>query len=115
MLAVICLQQTGCRPPDTPYPASIQSIRPTERIHGVKEAARRNDRDAIPLLVDRLEDDDDAVRMYAILALEKLTGSRMGYEYYAPEPQRWRAVQAWKRHLREETPSTAPADQGAGW
>lgn len=54
------------------------------------------------MLVARLEDEDDAVRFFAILALDRMTGTRLGYSYHAPEDQRLRAVQAWRRYLAQQ-------------
>ena len=73
----------------------------TERASAIKHAAEIQDSSVINILVDRLEDEDEAVRLFAILALEKLTGHRQGYEYHAPESDRWRAVQRWRRYLAE--------------
>lgn len=96
------LMSAGCGPGRTPYPQAFQSDRPQERAAAAKRAAELGDREAIGLLVDRLEDPDEAVRFYAILALEKLTGTRRGYDYRAAERDRWRAVQEWRRHLATE-------------
>lgn len=74
---------------------------PGHRIRAVVEAAETGRTDLLPRLVDRLEDEDSAVRFYAILALEKLTGSRLGYSYTAPRAERRKAVQAWREHLAE--------------
>jgi hypothetical protein len=54
------------------------------------------------MLVARLDDDDDAVRFFAILALERMTGTRMGYSYHTRADQRLRAVQTWRRYLQQE-------------
>lgn len=94
----------GCAMRPTPYPLSFNSSRPEERSAAAKHAARIGDRDVIGLLVDRLEDEDAAVRFYAILALEKLTGTRRGYAYYHPESQRYRAVQSWRRYVARGMP-----------
>ena len=99
----------GCGPPRTPYPQAFTSQRPEERVDAVKHAAQAHDRAAIPRLVDRLEDEDEAVRFYAILALQRLTGTRMGYDYRAPEPKRHRAVQQWRRFLAESGAAKKPA------
>ncbi|GMV98585.1 MAG: HEAT repeat domain-containing protein [Phycisphaerae bacterium] len=106
---IAVLLSVGCGPPRTPYPAALLSERPEERVAAIKHAARVGDQSAVPLLVDRLEDDDEAVRFYAILALEKLTGTRRGYDYGGPETQRWRAVEQWRRYLRERTGAGPPA------
>ncbi len=99
---------TGCASPKTPYPESFNSFRAEERILAARRAAEIQDRHAIPLLVDRLEDDDAAVRMFSILALEKLTGTRLGYEYRDGAPERTRAVERWRRYVAEEA-ATRPA------
>jgi HEAT repeat protein len=90
----------GCGPPRTPYPKALVSERPEERARAVKRAGESNDRSAVPALVERLLDDDEAVRFYAILALERLTGTRLGYDYRAPEQQRQRAVERWRRYVQ---------------
>ena len=59
----------GCGPPRLPYPEALQSERPDQRIQAIKQAAERQDHAVIGILVDRLEDEDEAVRFYAILAL----------------------------------------------
>ena len=63
------------------------------------QAGERSDRSAVPALVDRLEDEDEAVRFYAILALERLTGTRLGYDYGAPEMERRAGVDRWRRSV----------------
>lgn len=98
---LVLVSVVGCGPPRLPYPESLQSERPEERVAAIKQAAERQDRSVVGILVDRLEDDDEAVRFYAILALEKLTGTRMGYDYHGPEGERWRAVKRWRRWLAQ--------------
>ena len=100
----------GCARPHTPYPESFNSFLPEERILAAKHAAEIHDREAIPLLVDRLEDDDPAVRLFTILALEKITGTRLGYDYAGDELERARAAQRWRRYVAEQAASRpAPA------
>jgi hypothetical protein len=102
----------GCARPHTPYPQSFNSFLPEERILAARHAAELHDRGAIPLLVDRLEDDDPAVRLFTILALEKLTGTRLGYDYRSDDLQRARAAQRWRRYVADlaaSQPATAPA------
>ena len=102
----------GCGPHRTPYPESLNSQRPEERILAAKHAAQIGDRDVIGILVDRLEDDDEAVRMFAILALEKLTGTRHGYDYSDDQMNRGRAVQRWRRYVSEQSASSNPVAGG---
>lgn len=95
----------GCAQPHTPYPESFNSFLSEERILAARHAAEIQDRGVIPLLVDRLEDDDPAVRLFTILALEKLTGTRLGYDYRSDDLQRARAAQRWRRYLAEQAAS----------
>lgn len=101
----------GCAE-QTPYPAALNSLRPDERARAAIHAAEIGDRDVIGILVDRLEDPDEGVRFYAILALEKLTGTRMGYDYRVSSNQRRRAVQEWRRYLTEQTNAAASRPAG---
>jgi hypothetical protein len=103
--AGMMMMLAGCARPHTPYPESFNSFLPEDRILAAKHAADIHDRDAIPLLVDRLEDDDPAVRLFSILALEKLTGTRLGYDYGSDDLQRARAAQRWRRYLAEQAAS----------
>jgi len=125
LLAPCGLYFLGCQSP-TPSPASIQSADPDERIRAIRTAADARDASAVPLIVDRLEDEDSAVRFFAILALDRITGQRFGYDYGAPAVQRAAAVQRWReyvqdprraagndaRGLREARNASAHADSG---
>lgn len=73
---------------------------PLERAMGAKAAGESNDRGAVPALVDRLDDEDAAVRMYSILALERITGTRLGYDYAARREQRLAAIRQWRYAIR---------------
>ena len=108
----LALFATGCGPTRTPYPEALQSERPDERIRAIKQAVQLRDESVLGILVDRLEDSDEAVRFYAILALEKLTGTRMGYEYHAPEPLRGRAVQRWRAYLARSGAGDSARQEG---
>jgi hypothetical protein len=112
MSAAWLLLAAGCGPPRTPYPAALNSERPDERVWAIRHAAQTRDFSVLSLLVDRLEDEDEVVRLFAILALEKLTGTRLGYEYQAPEAQRWRAVESWRRHLARSGSAARRATEG---
>src|SRR5882672_4351869 len=80
-----------------PFRARIGSDDVNERILAIKQAGEQKDRAAVPLLVDRLEDEDDAVRLFAIVALEKITGERFGYDYGQSAVLRTEAVEKWRR------------------
>ena len=104
---------TGCAA--SGYRESIQAPYSNDRILAIREAGERRDRLAIPLLVDRVEDEDSAVRFYAILALERITGDRLGYRYEDSASERQEAVDRWRRYAvnRDEksVESHPPASQ----
>jgi hypothetical protein len=81
---------------------SLNSPDPQARIAAAVQAGESGDQEAVPLLVDLLEDEDGAVRLYAILALEKITGTRRGYDYAAPALRRAVAVRGWREWVAEE-------------
>jgi len=83
---------TGC---GGPQQTGFNAPEPGAKLAAIIEAGRKKDRSAIPHLIEQLESDDQAVRMYAILALERITGTRKGYVYYAPPAERRRAVRRW--------------------
>jgi HEAT repeat protein len=100
----VLLAAVGCARPPFEYPAALNSERPDQRVAAICHACDIRDESVIPILVDRLEDEDEGVRFYAILALERLTGTRLGYEYHASEVERMRSVQRWRQ--RVANPST---------
>ena len=74
------------------------------------EAGNTHDRKALPLLVERLGDSDSDVRFFAILALEKITSQRLGYESYDSEPLREAAIARWRQYLLTgKVPQSQPA------
>lgn len=92
--------------------ARLQSDSPAERVQAMVDAVNANDQSAVPLIVENLGSSEADVRMFAATALVKLTGQTMGYECYAPDPQRQQAIERWRQWLkngRKALPSTAPA------
>ncbi len=69
----------------------------------------------VPYLVDRLSDTEEDVRFYAFLALRRITGETMGYEYFSPPQKRAEAIQRWRAWLSAgrpaEMPTSFPATQ----
>ncbi len=111
LLLGLAVSNSGCGPRS--YRADIQSESVHERILGVRAAAEAKDAESVPLLVDRLEDEDDAVRFFSILALEKITGQRFGYNYASTAQQRAKAVEKWRAFVREEGARTRTPAEGA--
>lgn len=81
--------------------ADLSSRYPVDRARAIVHLADNGDIEAVHRLVDLLDDDDVAVRMYAILALERLCGETFGYDYYAPREARKAAIERWREALRQ--------------
>lgn len=114
----VCLA-SGCGPAGGPLGlAQLESPDPATRIraivHLTHEASRASSslfgrpqqfarthqaRTVEAALVDRLEDEDEAVRMFAIAGLDRLTGERFGYVAYIGPQRRQPAVERWREYL----------------
>lgn len=111
--AAVVTTAPACRT-EGPRPTNpIQSRFTAERIAAARSAALRGETHRVAHLVDRLEDEDPAVRFASLLALERLTGQRMGYHYGDPPERRAEAVARWRRYVAESVvPETRTALPG---
>lgn len=116
-MALTALLLCGCRATQpSSFPASLNSPRAEERVRAAKQAVNypyESPADrfaAIELLVGRLDDEDEAVRFFAILALEKMTGTRLGYKYHDSVCERLRAIDSWWRYLAEQVKAASKGD-----
>jgi len=91
---------------------SLSSSDPAARTEAIIRAAEARDTSAIPLLIDRLEDDDSAVRAIAIIGLRKLTGQDFDYRAYDPLYLRMEAVGRWRKWLKEHGPAEVKGEAG---
>ena len=80
-------------------PLVVTDPDPSVKIPAYKKAVRKHDKAAVRQLVADLDNDDPAVRMYAIHALHEMTGETFGYRFYHDEQQRRPAVQKWRQWL----------------
>jgi HEAT repeat protein len=106
----ILLIAGACGPDASRLRSQLESRTAAERIQAIVRLGSLGDRESVPALVERLEDEDSAVRFYAIQALERLTGERRGYHYWEPVDRRRAAVLRWRAYLREraaDSPQTA--------
>lgn len=71
----------------------------TVRIQAIKWAGENKVAAAVPLLVDRLLDQDPSARLYAILALRSITGEQHGYNYGAGLAERYDATNRWRQAI----------------
>jgi hypothetical protein len=95
----------GCTAP-RPSP-NIADADPTVKIAGIRQAVARKDRAALPALVEQLDSDDPAVRLFAMGALERFAGERFGYEYYFDEEQRKPSLARWREWLKRQMEAPA--------
>lgn len=111
---IVVLALSGCAPSGSSLEGELQGGDPAVRVRAIIRAAERSDQAALPYLVDRLTDSDRSVRMYAILALKKLTGQTLGYCHYAPARERAEVAQRWRDWLgRNRGAATRPATGNA--
>lgn len=114
--AIAAIAPLGCRPARSEPSVydRLQSDNPSVRIEAITQAGRQSDRRAVPLLVDRLADDDADVRLFAQLALEKITGQTFGYRYFELPAERSAAVERWRAWLTEQVESPTAMRAGGG-
>lgn len=75
--------------------ASFEDPDPSTQLAALNQAIEANDRSKIPDMIELLDSDDPAVRMFAILGLERMTGQTLGYDFAAPEAERDAATERW--------------------
>ena len=104
----------------TPRPEKdVRNPDPAGKIPAYKEAVREKDRSAARQMVKDLDSDDPAIRMFAIVALRRLTGGdQLGYQYFDDHHQRRPAIKRWERWLagerNEQRQQEQPQDATAG-
>ena len=92
----------GCNPAGDSLYRMFQHDDPAVRMRAAIRSGQAKDPNAVGYLVDRLTDSEPEVRFFSILALEKITGTRLGYEYYAGPAARAEAVQRWRDRLKAD-------------
>lgn len=110
---LVAVAAAGCAPEKPSLYTRLQDENPAVRLQAVHEAGNAKDVKAVPYLVDRLTDSDADVRMFAILALERITGQTHGYKYFAAPRERKDAADRWRKWLDEEYPTQMAGRKGA--
>lgn len=85
----------GCTPAPRADAGSFESENPAAKLYAIQHAGDQHRTEDIPQLIAALDSDDPAVRLFAIEALERITGERLGYVPYAPPHERRAAVDRW--------------------
>jgi hypothetical protein len=99
-LVVLAGFLAGCEEPRD-IGKDFQNEDPKIRISAIRRAGREKIESSMPYLVDRLSDDEDEVRMFAILALKEITGMSHGYRYYHEVTLRNEAIEKWRKWLAD--------------
>lgn len=81
--------------------------------YGIKYTGAQAPPEVLAYLVERLDHDDPAVRMMAVIALEKITNMRNGYDPYANRNQRQESIRRWVQVIqaRDTAPSMSPTNK----
>lgn len=91
----------GCGQKGKNVAVRLQQKESLDRIREIRRIDAAGDESAMPLLVQRLDDEDSAVRFAAIMTLERMTGDRFGYQYGASAMDRSDAVGRWRAFVEE--------------
>ncbi|MCF7957929.1 MAG: HEAT repeat domain-containing protein [Phycisphaerae bacterium] len=99
---MIFLVVAGCRAQlQEPTMAHFDSPTPMYRVMAAKWAGDHSVFQAIPKLVNLLEDEDRSVRLYAIAALKQITGTDQGYTLRGGAFQRAEAIARWNEYITD--------------
>lgn len=99
ILAGLWTTLAACAPRST---ASFDAPDPNARLKAIVAAAEEGDRRAIPRLIEQLDADDPAIRLFSIRALERLTGETHGFDHAGPYWERREAIGRWREWYRSE-------------
>jgi HEAT repeat protein len=103
----------SCAPAATE--GGFDAANPAAKLYAIQRAGLREDRSKIPQLIEQLDSDDPAVRLFAIEALERMTGERRGYKPYDPPHRRAEAVDRWvQAHRPADPPDSADGSDPDG-
>ena len=94
-LSILAAALAGCRDSGR----GLVDEDPAFKVPAIKEAVHDKERKAVPQLVTDLNDDDSAVRFFAIEGLRRLTGQTFDYHYYDDAPARAPAIDRWRAWL----------------
>ena len=103
----------GCSPKQAPARADFWATDTAGRVPALVDAAGQNDDATLAELVHALSDEDPAVRLFAIQALNQRTGQTLGYRYYDSAERRRDATRQWHAWLSRQDDPNAPATADA--
>ena len=98
--AACALLGAGCSEPRGPL--SVKSDDPDLKIPAIKQDVQQRRTQDLAQMVSDLDNEDPAVRFYAIEGLRRLTGRTFEYHYFDDENNRRPAVNRWKEWLKQQ-------------
>ena len=98
LVLTLAISAGGCTPAASH--GGFDSPNPASKLYAIRRAGDARDRGSVPNLVEQLESDDPAVRMMTIGALQRITGTRMGYNPYGSVIDRSAAIDRWVQAVR---------------
>lgn len=98
-IGALLLLPAGCATDVTP---SYDDPTPAARLQAIRESQAQGRTQDIPRIVQNLAADDPTVRLAAIEALKRMTGTDLGYRASAPRQERDVAIARWKAWLHEQ-------------
>ena len=112
-LLAVALAGCGSTPPRPAKPdVDLHAPSATRRLEAVAVTEKQHDPSQVPALIDRLDDDDPAVRMMAGSSLTAITGHDTGYRPYASPAERLRQVALWRAWWGTQTGGQPPSSSG---
>ena len=97
---LIIMLSGGCLQTERPIsPADLENPDPVVKIRAIKWAGENKDAQAVPKLLELSQDEDQAVRFYAVIALRNITQTDLGFDYQADARRRAEAVNYWKKRF----------------
>ena len=80
-------------------PTDLENPDPMVKIRAIKWAGENKDTQTVPKLLELSQDEDQAVRFYAVIALRNITQTDLGFDYQADARRRAEAVNYWKKRF----------------
>ena len=88
----------GCQ--DYRGPVSIHSNDPDLHVVAIKRDQACPNHEDLVQMVEDLNDDDPAIRFYAIQSLQRVTHDDFGYRFYEDEDQRVPSLKRWQAWMK---------------
>jgi len=104
LLVAVVLIQTGCSDPlnRNMQLEDLNDPDVTVRIMAIKWASENKITEAVPQLVNLLQNEDKSVRFYAIQGLKRIAGTDNGFDYRADPVSRADAVKRWQEFIESD-------------